>query len=259
MIHEAAADQVAFAVNQLKRVPKVAFTVLFFLVLWSFTVTLNYPPSDIQNYDNPTADSIPNSNSSMLSSPKLDQKDSDSAQGQSPATQRAGGEGEKSGSSAVLHPLDLSSGENSQYEVYKDYNFNISMVSSPYLLRSEMSNPDDDVTSTCSLYLDESVESWSTKLESYDYVIISSSQRFFWLCWLYENRTLIGCTGCKQGNVYQFDAYFSCKKAFRTAFRAISGLRNYKDVTFLRTITPSHFASGEWDEGGDCLRRKRSF
>ncbi|CAI9111344.1 OLC1v1011553C1 [Oldenlandia corymbosa var. corymbosa] len=301
MINEAAADQLAFGVNQLEKVPKVAVTVICFLLLWSFTVTLYYPPSDIQNYDNPTADSSSNSNSSTLSSLEQDQKDSDSPQGQSPVTQRAGGERRKTGRSAVtgrencdlfsgewvlnpeapyytnatcytiqdrhncmkygrsdtdylkwrwkpdgcelpvfdplqfleivrgrsiafvgdsvgrnhmqslmcllssvLHPLKLSSGDNSQYEhwVYKDYNFNISMFSSPYLVRSEIGNPDDDVTSTCSLYLDEADESWSTKLDSYDYVIISSSQR---------------------------------------------------------TITPSHLESGEWDEGGDCLRRKRSF
>ncbi|KAF9624756.1 hypothetical protein IFM89_013837, partial [Coptis chinensis] len=50
--------------------------------------------------------------------------------------------------------------------------------------------------------------------------------------------------------------YYSYRKAFRTAFRAINSLKNFKGITFLRTFAPSHFENGLWNEGGNCVRRR---
>ncbi|GMH27180.1 hypothetical protein Nepgr_029023 [Nepenthes gracilis] len=44
--------------------------------------------------------------------------------------------------------------------------------------------------------------------------------------------------------------------AFRTAFRAILGREKFKGITYLRTFAPSHFEGGEWNKGGNCLRKR---
>lgn len=154
----------------------------------------------------------------------------------------------------VLDPLDvLTSNYENQHLVYKDYNFNISIFSAPYLVRSERTDP-SDVTHPFNLYLDEFDESWTTKVGEYDYIIISAGQWFFRPTIFYENRTLIGCFSCHLDNFTHFRTNFSYERAFRTAFRAINSLAKFKGVTFLRTITPSHFEGGSWDKGGDCVR-----
>ncbi|XP_027076583.1 protein trichome birefringence-like 19 [Coffea arabica] len=156
--------------------------------------------------------------------------------------------------SRVLDPLDVSTGnDENQHWVYKDYNFNISIFSAPYLVRSEKTDP-NDVTRPFNLYLDEFDEDWTTKVEGYDYIVISAGQWFFRPTIFYENRTLIGCLACQLDNVAHLRMNFSYERAFRTAFRAINSLANFKGVTFLRTITPSHFEGGSWDKGGDCVR-----
>lgn len=131
----------------------------------------------------------------------------------------------------------------------------LSLVQAPYLVRSVRTDP-NDVTRPFNLYLDELDEDWTTKVEGYDYIIISAGQWFFRPSIFYENRTLIGCLACQLDNVAHFRMTFSYEKAFRTAFRAINSLANFKGATFLRTITPSHFEGGSWDKGGDCVRTR---
>ncbi|KAL6297623.1 protein trichome birefringence-like 19 [Prunus yedoensis var. nudiflora] len=46
------------------------------------------------------------------------------------------------------------------------------------------------------------------------------------------------------------------RKAFRTVFRTLGSLKNYKVVTFLRTFSPSHFENGAWNEEGNCVRTR---
>ena len=156
----------------------------------------------------------------------------------------------------VLYPLDVSTAndENRRW-VYREYNFNVSMFWAPYLVRSERTDP-NDITRPFNLYLDEFDDGWTTKVQAYDYIIISAGQWFFRPTNFYENRTLIGCLACKQDNVTQFTMNFSYERAFRTAFRAIISLANFKGVTILRTIAPSHFEGGVWDQGGDCVRTR---
>ncbi|XP_027078678.1 protein trichome birefringence-like 19 [Coffea arabica] len=158
--------------------------------------------------------------------------------------------------SRVLYPLDVSTAndENRRW-VYREYNFNVSMFWAPYLVRSERTDP-NDITRPFNLYLDEFDDGWTTKVQAYDYIIISAGQWFFRPTNFYENRTLIGCLACKQDNVTQFTMNFSYERAFRTAFRAIISLANFKGVTILRTIAPSHFEGGVWDQGGDCVRTR---
>jgi hypothetical protein len=50
--------------------------------------------------------------------------------------------------------------------------------------------------------------------------------------------------------------YHGYRRAFRTAFKAINNLKNFKGITFLRTFSPSHFENGLWNQGGNCVRTK---
>ncbi|XP_027154155.1 protein trichome birefringence-like 19 [Coffea eugenioides] len=158
--------------------------------------------------------------------------------------------------SRVLYPLDVSTAndENRRW-AYREYTFNVSMFWAPYLVRSERTDP-NNITRPFNLYLDEFDDGWTTKVQAYDYIIISAGQWFFRPTNFYENRTLVGCLACKQDNVTQFTMNFSYERAFRTAFRAIISLANFKGVTILRTIAPSHFEGGVWDQGGDCVRTR---
>ncbi|XP_060193562.1 protein trichome birefringence-like 19 [Lycium barbarum] len=158
--------------------------------------------------------------------------------------------------SRVVYPEDISEtqDENRRW-IYKDYDFNISMFWAPYLVRTEKTDP-NDVTQPFNLYLDEFDEFWTNQIQGFDYVIISAGHWFFRPTMFYLNRRLVGCLYCPQSNVSHVTSYFSYRRAFRTAFRAINSLENYKGVTFLRTFAPSHFENGPWDKGGDCARTK---
>ncbi|CAN4082783.1 unnamed protein product [Withania somnifera] len=158
--------------------------------------------------------------------------------------------------SRVVYPEDISEtqDENRRW-IYKDYDFNISMFWAPYLVKTEKTDP-NDISRPFKLYLDEVDEFWTNQIQGFDYVIISAGHWFFRPTMFYLNRRLVGCLYCPQSNVSHVTSYFSYRRAFRTAFRAINSLKNYKGVTFMRTFAPSHFENGPWDKGGDCARSR---
>ncbi|XP_033510657.2 protein trichome birefringence-like 19 [Nicotiana tomentosiformis] len=130
---------------------------------------------------------------------------------------------------------------------YREYNFNMSLLYSPHLVSAE---------TVFDLYLDEIDESWTTKIQSFDYVIISAGHWFFHPPMFYLNHRLVGCLDCSQSNVSHLTSYFSYRRAFQMAFRAINSLQNYNGVIFLRTFAPSHFENGTWSNGGDCTKTR---
>ncbi|XP_027074057.1 protein trichome birefringence-like 19 [Coffea arabica] len=159
--------------------------------------------------------------------------------------------------SSVLYPREISNStdENRHWE-YQGYNFRMSIFWAPYLVRSVERTGSKDRTRSFSLYLDEFDENWTTKIEEYDYFIISAGHWFFRPTMFYEKGNLVGCQYCPQENVTRLTAYFSYQRALRTAFRAINSLQNFKSVIFLRTFAPSHFENGTWDSGGNCPRTR---
>ncbi|XP_073146409.1 protein trichome birefringence-like 19 [Henckelia pumila] len=159
--------------------------------------------------------------------------------------------------SRVVRPVDVSrpTDENILYQ-YTQYNFNISIISSPYLVRTRRSDP-HDITRPFLLYLDEFDEAWTAKIAAFDFLIISAGHWFSRPTYFYLNGSLAGCLYCADPNVTQMASTFSYGRAFRTAFRAINGAAaagGFKGVAFLRTFAPSHFEGGPWDKGGDCVR-----
>ncbi|KAK4426294.1 protein trichome birefringence-like 19 [Sesamum alatum] len=157
--------------------------------------------------------------------------------------------------SRVAIPVDLAAplDQNRRYE-YREHDFNVSIFWAPYLVRTEKTDPDDEKR-PFKLYLDEFDEHWTTQIGLFDYVIISAGHWFFRPTYFYLNNRLSGCLYCPESDVSHLTAYFSYRRAFRTAFRAINAA-NYNGVTFLRTYAPSHFEGAPWDKGGDCARKR---
>ncbi|KAL6521680.1 hypothetical protein OROGR_018249 [Orobanche gracilis] len=154
--------------------------------------------------------------------------------------------------SKVANPVDLSGplDQNKRYE-YHQHDFNISMFWAPYLVRTERTDPNDEKR-PFRLYLDEFDEHWTTKIGLFDYVVISAGHWFFRPTYFYVGRRLTGCLYCPESNVtHHPTAYFSYRRAFRTALRAVNSA-DFRGVAFLRTFAPSHFEGAAWDEGGDC-------
>ncbi|KAL5723470.1 hypothetical protein ACHQM5_006868 [Ranunculus cassubicifolius] len=161
-------------------------------------------------------------------------------------------------------PVELS---NSTYDVskrwqdqqskqwrYTDHNFTIANFWSPLLVKETEDTQTNETVFT--MDLSEADEKWINHIEEYDYVIISAGHWFFRPSIFYEGTQLVACHHCPSKNVTSVDMSYGYRKALRTAFKAIYSLKNFKGVTFLRTIAPSHFENGSWSDEGNCVRRK---
>ncbi|XP_022759344.1 protein trichome birefringence-like 19 isoform X2 [Durio zibethinus] len=159
----------------------------------------------------------------------------------------------------VAYPEDISdklSADTNYFKrlFYADYNFTLATFWSPFLVKSRDADPDGhSYNSLMSLYLDEADEAWANEIENFDYVIISAGQWFFRPLLFYNKGQLVGCHKCN-GNITSLTRYSAYRMAFRTAFRTLLSLKNYKGTTFLRTFSASHFENGDWDKGGSCAR-----
>ena len=126
-----------------------------------------------------------------------------------------------------------------------------------HLVKSEEADSDGPThNGIFNLYLDEFDEEWTTKIDEFDYLIISSGHWFFRTMVFYENRQIVGCHYCLRDNITSLPIHYGYRKVFRTAFKAINSLINYKGMTYLRTFAPSHFENGLWYQGGKCVRTR---
>ncbi|XP_050228331.1 protein trichome birefringence-like 19 [Mercurialis annua] len=162
----------------------------------------------------------------------------------------------------VAHPKDVSNMYTTdtayfKYWLYSAYNFTLSTLWSPFLVKSCDADPDGhSLNNLMNLYLDTPDESWANHIESFDYVIISAGQWFFRPMTFYMNGEIKGCHKCDNANITDVTNYYGYRMAFRTAFRTLQRLKGYKGVTFLRTYSPSHFENGAWNAGGNCARTR---
>ncbi|XP_057768507.1 protein trichome birefringence-like 19 [Salvia miltiorrhiza] len=157
--------------------------------------------------------------------------------------------------SKVANPVDLSNplDQNKRYE-YREHDFNISMLWSPYLVKTEKSDPNDD-RRPFRLFLDQPDLHWSSQIALFDYVVISAGHWFFRPTYFHLRTRLVGCLYCPEPDVAHLTSFFSYRRAFRTTFRAIADA-GFGGVAFLRTYAPSHFEGAAWDKGGDCARTR---
>ncbi|CAI9109977.1 OLC1v1009926C1 [Oldenlandia corymbosa var. corymbosa] len=156
--------------------------------------------------------------------------------------------------SRVEYPIDISADDSVDFKRFKypSNNFTLAVFFTSFLVKSEQVGDKN----LFHLYLDEFDEKWTTKIHEFDYVIISAGQWFPRPSIYYENNQLLGCRFCQMQNISEFPMVYAYRKAWRTAFKAIQRIKNRKSVTFLRTVAPSHFEGGEWNQGGNCLRKK---
>ncbi|KAK2663106.1 hypothetical protein Ddye_001680 [Dipteronia dyeriana] len=161
--------------------------------------------------------------------------------------------------SRVEYPVDVSYMPDERFKRWKytTYNFTIANYWSPYLVKTK--EVDSDVPThpgIFNLYLDEFDEEWTTQIEDFDYIVISAGHWFFRPMVFHENNQVVGCLYCVKDNVTDLPSSYGYRKAFRTSFKAINSLENFKGITFLRTFAPSHYENGLWNQGGDCVRTK---
>ncbi|XP_072970715.1 protein trichome birefringence-like 19 [Typha angustifolia] len=147
--------------------------------------------------------------------------------------------------------------EKSSRYFYPTHNFTLANFWSPYLVRSLEADPNGPtLTGLFNLYLDEPDPIWTSQIAAFDYVIVSVGHWFFRPTMFHEASRLVGCHYCLDPAVPDLTMYHGYRSAFRTTFRHLIDLRDYKGTTILRTFAPSHFENGEWDKGGDCVRRR---
>ncbi|GAB2232870.1 hypothetical protein Droror1_Dr00011934 [Drosera rotundifolia] len=163
--------------------------------------------------------------------------------------------------SGVEYPIVVSFTPDDYYKhwlyFYKTYNFTLASFWAPFLVKAEQDDPNGPSgTGIFGLHLDEPDESWSTKIDEFDYIILSDGHWFPRSLMYYENGHLIGCRLCGIQNMTDYPPSYGYQRAFRTAFKAILGRKNFKGATYLRTFSPGHFEGGEWNKGGNCLRKK---
>lgn len=155
-------------------------------------------------------------------------------------------------------PLDVSSVEDTRFRrwFYPKFNFTLAAFWSTHLVKSEDAETKfQTMTSLMNLYLDEVDDIWAKNMENFDYVIISGGQWFLRPLMYYENRKVVGCYFCEKNNVTELSRNYGHKMAFRTSFKALLSNKRFTGITFLRTFSPQHYENGEWNRGGNCLRK----
>lgn len=157
--------------------------------------------------------------------------------------------------SPVATPSHLSSTEDSRnrYWFYSEYNFTIAAFWSPYLVEATDADPSrPNYSRLMNLYLDRANEVWASRIETFDYVIISAERWFFGPQIYFEHDKVFGCFNCPNTKLKNYTMFYGYTRAFRTTFKTLLGLKNFKGVTFLRALSPAHFENGEWNKGGNC-------
>ncbi|KAI3743965.1 hypothetical protein L1987_57037 [Smallanthus sonchifolius] len=137
---------------------------------------------------------------------------------------------------------------------FGSYNFTLSVIWSPFLLKANIFEDNDGHSSgAIELHLDELNSVWANEFSNFNYIMISGGKWFLKTAIYYENNTIIGCHNCNKENLTETTFDYAYRKALRTALGFITN-PSHKVYTFLRTTTPDHFENGEWNTGGYCNR-----
>nr|XP_016506016.1 PREDICTED: LOW QUALITY PROTEIN: protein trichome birefringence-like 19 [Nicotiana tabacum] len=160
--------------------------------------------------------------------------------------------------SRVEHPIDISSTPDFNFKrwKYKTYNFTLATYWSPFLVKMEEADSDGPRhDGVFNIYLDEPDKKWTSQIKEFNYVILNSGHWFSRLSVYYEKNQVVGCWRCGLPNITELPNYYGYERVFKTALKAINNLENFKGTIFVRTFAPSHFEGGEWNTGGNCLRK----
>ncbi|KAL6961053.1 hypothetical protein U1Q18_038816 [Sarracenia purpurea var. burkii] len=155
----------------------------------------------------------------------------------------------------VAHPDDDAPNASSGW-FYSHHNFTLIAIWSPHLVKcsdgNRVAGGSSAVLGLLSLDLDKSDEAWTARIQNFDYVIISAGHWFSRPLIYQEKGKVVGCHDCRNNNITEFSRYYGYRMALRTTFATILAHQNFKGVTILRTISPTHFGSKDWVSGGNC-------
>ncbi|XP_071694726.1 protein trichome birefringence-like 19 [Rutidosis leptorrhynchoides] len=163
--------------------------------------------------------------------------------------------------SRVEYPIDVSTTKDEDFKrwFYVSYNFTMATYWSPFLVKATQPEIDGPTHSGLfSLYLDEFDEKWTNHIDEFNYLILNGGHWFSRPALYYEKRKVVGCKFCQKENITDYPMTYGYRRAIRTAFKGIMSRKNFKGVTMLRSFAPTHFEGGEWNNGGDCQRKKPS-
>ncbi|MCL7033457.1 hypothetical protein MKW94_007681 [Papaver nudicaule] len=137
---------------------------------------------------------------------------------------------------------------------FPSYNFTLSVIWSPFLLKSEIYEDMNGLsTGEIQLHLDTLDEKWTNEYESFDYVTMSGGKWFLKTVVYHDNNSVLGCHYCANTNLTEFGIDNAYRKAIKLVLNFISN-SNHNAVVMFRTTTPDHFENGEWFSGGTCNR-----
>ncbi|KAI3914559.1 hypothetical protein MKW98_025967 [Papaver atlanticum] len=136
---------------------------------------------------------------------------------------------------------------------FPSYNFTLSLIWSPFLLKSKIEGQDGMITTDIQLHLDKLDEKWTNEYQSFNYVTISGGQWYLKTATYHEKNKVTGCHNCADSNLTEMGINDVYPKAIKLVLNFISN-SNHNAVVFFRTTTPSHYENGEWDTGGTCNR-----
>lgn len=132
---------------------------------------------------------------------------------------------------------------------FPSHNFTLSVIWSPFLLKSETSSNSD-----IQLYLDQLDHKWTVQYPKFDYVVISGGKWFLKTTIFHENNVVTGCHYCQgRNNLTDLGYDYSYRKTLNL-LRDFVLNSTHKPLVLFRTTTPDHFENGEWNTGGYCNR-----
>ncbi|PSS13799.1 Protein trichome birefringence-like [Actinidia chinensis var. chinensis] len=137
---------------------------------------------------------------------------------------------------------------------YTHYNFTLVYIGSTHLVKAVDVDPFS--LKPARLHLEEPDETWASRVENMDYVIISAGHWFSRPLIYVEKNKITGCDMCRSNNVTDLTRYYGYKKAFQTAFGTLVDRLNFKGTVILRTISPTHFEPEYWEGRGNCVRKR---
>lgn len=138
---------------------------------------------------------------------------------------------------------------------FPSHNFTLSVIWSPFLLKSDIFEDMNGVSSSeINLYLDILDNNWTNQYKNFDYVVIAGGKWFLKTAIYHENNTVTGCHYCPGKNLTELGFDYAYRKAMELVFDFMATNSNHKAIVFFRTSTPDHFENGAWFSGGYCNR-----
>lgn len=137
---------------------------------------------------------------------------------------------------------------------FPSYEFTLSVVWSPFLLKSTIyENKDGVALDIPKVHLDKLDPVWVDRYKEFDYIEIGGGKWFFKTAFYYENDKIVSCHNCPQKDLKKLDFTYAYRKAIQSTLKFITS-SEHKAYVFFRTCTPDHFENGEWNTGGYCNR-----